>query len=323
MKGVVMPEPHLFEEMLTTYPAEKRELARAVYHRFADGDSTQFFSQLFLVLDVYAHYAERIPTRMIAANADSLSSVQEMREEISLLAKTIETRNGNITKQAERTDELCRVTRAKCDEAMAGIELTVKNLGTRVDTKAIVQRIENSVQFNIDHKIISPFMQRTSDLASEVLPTLEKIQASAAEAKSEWSKRIWNTAWTTSLVWSMGAALILASLICWAFSAHYNHKMAAQIANMARIMKFNQAAFHGLAVAQVPVRVVPVQNEDGTIDPKGFVLLIEGAYAAEMRPLDGHNDGCIFFNSSVPARQIQHLQPDRDSQAQATNNLAP
>ena len=57
-----MPESDLFEEMLATYPAEKRELARAVYYRFADGDSTQFFTQLFLVLDVYAHYAERIPS---------------------------------------------------------------------------------------------------------------------------------------------------------------------------------------------------------------------------------------------------------------------
>ena len=61
LKGGVMTEPDLFEEMLATYPAEKRELAREVYHRFADGDSTQFFTQLFLVLDVYAHYAERIP----------------------------------------------------------------------------------------------------------------------------------------------------------------------------------------------------------------------------------------------------------------------
>ena len=70
-----MAESDLFEEMLAAYPAEKRELARAVYHRFADGDSTQFFSQLFLVLDVYAHYAERIPARMISANADSLATL--------------------------------------------------------------------------------------------------------------------------------------------------------------------------------------------------------------------------------------------------------
>jgi hypothetical protein len=73
----------------------------------------------------------------------------------------------------------------------------------------------------------------------------------------------------------------------------------------------------------VPVRVVPVQNDDGTSNPRGFALLIEGAYAAEMRPLGGQKTGCIFFNSSVPARQIQRLQPDSDRQAQATNNLAP
>jgi hypothetical protein len=108
-----MLESDLFEEMLAAYPAEKRELARAVYYRFADGDSTQFFSQLFLVLDVYAHYAERIPARMISANADSLATLQELREEVSLLAKTIETREANITDHAEKTDELCRATQEK------------------------------------------------------------------------------------------------------------------------------------------------------------------------------------------------------------------
>jgi hypothetical protein len=317
-----MTNPDLFEEMLATYPAEKRELARAVYHRFADGDSTQFFSQLFLVLDVYAHYAERIPARMIAANADSLASVQEMREEISLLAKTIETRHGNITNHAEKTDELCRLTRAKCDETMAGIESTVKNLGTRVDTKAIVQRIENSIQFGIDHKIISPFMQRTSDLASEVLPTLEKIQASATEAKSEWSNRIWKTAWTTSLIWSIGPAILCIWLFCLKIGAYYEDEMAVQTAAMAQVMKFNQGAFRKLAIAQVPVRVVPVQNDDGTPNPRGFALLIEGAYAAEMRPLDGQKTGCIFFNSCVPAKQILQLQQATETPAQPTNNAA-
>ena len=75
-----MPESDLFEEMLAAYPAEKRELAREVYHRFAEGDSTHFFSQLFLVLDVYAHYAESIPTRMISANADSLATFRKCAE---------------------------------------------------------------------------------------------------------------------------------------------------------------------------------------------------------------------------------------------------
>ena len=204
-----MNEPSLFEEILTTYPAEKRELARAVYHRFADGDSTQFFSQLFLVLDVYAHYAERIPARMISANADSLATVQELREEVSQLAKTIETRDANITNHAEKTDELCRITLAKCNETIAAIELTVKNLGAQVDTKAIVQGVQSSMQSGINQKIIAPFVQHTNDLAWKVMPTLEKIQDSAAEAKSEWTKRIWKTAWTTSLLWSFLAAISL------------------------------------------------------------------------------------------------------------------
>ena len=58
-----MNESKLFEEMLSTYPAEKRELARAVYHRFADGDSAQFFTQLMLVPVSYTHLT--LPTKRI------------------------------------------------------------------------------------------------------------------------------------------------------------------------------------------------------------------------------------------------------------------
>jgi hypothetical protein len=307
--------------MLAAYPAEKRELARAVYYRFADGDSTQFFSQLFLVLDVYAHYTERIPARMISANADSLATLQELREEVSLLAKTIETRDANITNHAEKTDELCRATQIKCDETIAAIELTVKNLGAQVDTKAIVQGVQNSIQSGINQKIIAPFVQHTNDLAWKVMPTLEKIQDAAAEAKSEWSKRIWKTAWTTSLFWSIGAATIIASLICLEFAARYEHKMAAQIADMAQVMKFNQAAFQKLAVAQVPIQVLPTEN-DGLDSPPGFVLVMEGAYAADLRQVNGQNNGCIFFRSSVSQKQIRHLLPSGDNQAQATNDPA-
>ena len=316
-----MPESDLFEEMMAAYPAEKRELARAVYHRFADGDSTQFFSQLFLVLDVYAHYAERIPARMISANADSLATLQELREEVSLLAKTIETRDANITNHAEKTDELCRATQEKCDETIAAIELTVKNLGAQVDIKAIVQVVQNSIQSGINQKIIAPFVQHTNDLAWKVMPTLEKIQAAADEAKSEWSKRIWKTAWTTSLFWSIGAAILIACLSCLEVAARYDHKMAIQINDMARVMKFNQAAFQKLAVAQIPIQVLPTQN-DGLDSPPGFVLVMEGAYAADLRQVNGQNNGCIFFRSSVSQKQIRHLLRDGDNQAQATNDPA-
>ena len=316
-----MAESDLFEEMLAAYPAEKRELARAVYHRFADGDSTQFFSQLFLVLDVYAHYAERIPARMISANADSLATLQELREEVGMLAKTIETRDANITDHAEKTDELCRATQEKCNETIAAIELTVKNLGAQVDTQAIVLGVQNSIQSGINQKIIAPFVQQTNDLAWKVMPTLEKIQAAADEAKSEWTKRIWKTAWTTSLFWSMGAAILIACLISLELAARYDRKMAIQIDDMAQVMQFNQAAFHMLAVAKIPIQVLPTQN-DSFASPPGFVLVIEGAYAADMRQVNGQNNGCIFFRSSVSQKQIRHLLPDGDNQVQATNDPA-
>ena len=123
------------------------------------------------------------------------------------------------------------------------------------------------------------------------------------------------------MFWSIGAAIIIAGLICYELAARYDHKMAAQIADMAQVMKFNQAAFQKLAVAQVPIQVLPTQN-DGLDSPPGFVLVIEGAYAADMRQVNGQNNGCIFFRSSVPEKQIRHLQPDNENQAQATNNPA-
>ena len=90
---------------------------------------------------------------------------------------------------------------------------------------------------------------------------------------------------------------------------------------MAQVMKFNQAAFHKLAVAQIPIKVLPTEN-DSFDSPPGFVLVIEGAYAADLRQVNGQNNGCIFFRSSVSQKQIRHLLPDGDNQAQATNDPA-
>jgi len=316
-----MAESDLFQEMLATYPAEKRELVREVYHRFAEGDSTQFFSQLFLLLDVYAHYAERIPSRMISANADTLATIEEIRGEVAHIAKTIESRDASITDHAERTDALCRATQEKCNETIAAIELTVKNLGARVDTKTIVQGIQDSIQSGINQKIIVPFVQHTNDLAWKVMPTLEKIQDAADEAKSEWTKRIWKTAWTTSILWSVFAVVVFTGLICLKFADHYDHKMAAQIANVVQVMKFNQTAFQKLAVAQIPIQVLPTQN-DGFDSPPGFVLVMEGAYAADLRQVNGQNNGCIFFRSSVPEKQIRHVQQAGENLMQTTNASA-
>jgi hypothetical protein len=74
----------MFEELLATYPAEKRDLARQVYSRFAEGDSTQFFTQLFIVLDIYAHYAERIPQAVIEANKSAESRFADVRFGLAL-----------------------------------------------------------------------------------------------------------------------------------------------------------------------------------------------------------------------------------------------
>jgi hypothetical protein len=67
--------------------------------------------------------------------------------------------------------------------------------------------------------------------------------------------------------------------------------------------------------------VLPTQS-DGFDNPPGFVLVIAGAYAADMQQVNGQNNGCIFFNSSVPAKQIRHLQQDIENRASATNSTA-
>ena len=316
-----MSEPNLFEEMLAAYPMEKRELARAVYHRFADGDSTQFFSQLFLVLDVYAHYAECIPARMISANANSVATVEKLREEIALLARTLETRNAHITEQAGKTDDYCRITLAKCHETMAKIEQTVKNLGAQVDTKAIVQGINSTLESGIQREIIGPFIQHSGELAREVLPTLQAIRESADEARCGWSKRIWETAWTTCLSWTIPTVTIVIGLIALAWARRYDHQMAAQVAAMSRVMKYNQAAFQKLALAQVPIQIIPAQ-EDGFDHSPEFVLVVGSAHAADMQPINGENSGCIFFRSQIPEKQIRHLQQDLENQEPVTNSMA-
>src|SRR5437660_2951188 len=176
MKGAAMLTPNLFEELLATYPAEKRELARQVYCRFAEGDSTQFFTQLFIVLDVYAHYAERVPQAVIEANQNAHANFAKLREEIGLIAQAIDRRNLNITNHAERTDELCREAVAKCKETIARFEAVLENIGAQVDTKAIVAGVQRTLETGINHEIIPPFVSRSEELAKQVLPTLVEIR---------------------------------------------------------------------------------------------------------------------------------------------------
>jgi hypothetical protein len=306
-----MNEPNFFEEMLVAYPAEKRELAREVYHRFADGDSTQFFTQLLLVLDVYARYVERIPKAAVEANQDSFAILQDTREEIGMIAKTIETRDLNVTNSAAKTDEFCKITQAKCNETIASVELMLKNLGAQVDTKAIVQGIQTALDEGIKAEIISPFIQHSKELSEQVLPTLAEIKKVSTEAHTLWRKHIWKTAWaSTSLVAFL--LLNLATLgIYHLFDDYAERKAAEKIASVERLMNYNQDAFRQLAIAQVPVHVTRTQSY-GVLDSQKFALVIEGADTTEIRHENEKDNGYIFFTSHLSEEQIQLLQQETD-----------
>jgi phosphopantetheine adenylyltransferase len=305
-----MNEPSLFEEMLTTYPAEKRELARQVYHRFADGDSTQFFSQLLLVLDVYAHYAERIPARMISANADSLATAEEIRGEIAHIARAIKERDVNITNHAEQTDELCRLTQARCNEAVAKIESLVKNLGTQVDTKAIVRGIQAALDTGIKSEIIWPFIKHSNELGNQVLPALKEIKEASSEALTLWKQHIWKTAWAGSLLVTFTLFTVATTGIYNAFDHYAERKDAEKIAETSQLMAYNQEAFRQLAVAQIPIRLERVANNDGSVISQKFAVAIQDADSAEMRDEDGHHNCLVFVTSHSTEDQIQQTQQE-------------
>ena len=293
-----MAEPDLFEEMLATYPAEKRELARKVYHRFADGDSTQFFTQLLLVLDVYARYVERIPKAAVQANQESFAILEDMREEIATIAKTIETRDVNITNHAAKTDELCKITQAKCDETVASIELMLKNLGSQVDTKAIVKGIEEAMK-----NIFLPLHVRASDLAYTVGPTVEKLNIAAERAAKLWPQRIWKIALTAGVIVGLSIAVLGIGAAYGQMKYHFNKKLADEIRAEKYTLKNNQEAFQKLATADVPVYVARSSDPDGTLIPRGYCLYIQNAQGADFK--DG--TGRIFFASPRPESELKQL----------------
>jgi hypothetical protein len=312
MKGAaVMLTPDLFEELLATYPAEKRELARQVYYRFAEGDSTQFFTQLFIVLDIYAHYAERVPQAVIEANQSAQANLTKLRQEISLLAQTIDKRNLNITNHAERTDELCRATQAKCNETITRFEALLKNIGTQVDTKAIVEGVQQTLQTGIRKEVIVPFVTRSEELAKQVLPTLTQIREAAAEANRLWPGRIWKTALFGSLAMALTLTLLATLAIYVKFENYYEETVADKIIHAEQVINYNQDAFRQLAAAGVPVRILRTENY-GVIDPGGFALVIEDAERAELRPDGERRDGYIFFTSGRKEKQIQQIQRETE-----------
>src|SRR5207302_7255876 len=256
MKGDVMLNSNLFEDLLASYPAEKRELARQVYYRFAEGDSTQFFTQLFLVLDIYAHYAERVPQAVIEANQNAHANFLKLRDEIGLLAQAIDRRNLNITNHAERTDELCRAAVAKCNETIARFDALLKDIGAQVDTKAIVAGVQRTLETGINREIISPFVSRSEELAKQVMPTLMRIRDASAEASRIWPERIWRTAWLSSLAFALTLTVLATAAIYAKFKNYYEEKVAEKIIAAEQVMNYNKHAFRELAIAAVPVRML-------------------------------------------------------------------
>jgi hypothetical protein len=306
-----MTAPNLFEELLATYPAEKRELARQVYCRFAEGDSTEFFTQLFIVLDVYAHYAERIPQAILEANQNAHANFARVREEIGLLAQAIDKRNLNITNHAETTDELCQEAIAKCDQTISRFEALLTNVGAQVNTQAIVTVVQKTLEAGINKEVISPFISRSEELAREILPTLTQIRDAAAEASRLWPERIWKTALLGSLAFALTLTLLATLAIYAKFKNYYEEKVAEKIIAAEQLINYNQDAFRELAIAGVPVRVLRSESY-GVDNPGGFALIVEDADSAEVRPIGDHKSGLVFFTSGRKEKQIQHLKQETE-----------
>ncbi|MBI1177803.1 hypothetical protein GC207_10235 [bacterium] len=317
-----MLNPDLFEELLATYPAEKRELARQVYQRFAEGDSTQFFTQLFILLDVYAHYVGRVPQAVIEANQNAHAGLLKVREEIGLVAQMIEKRNVNIANHAERTDQLCQDAIAACNDTSDKVETLVKNVGAQVNTQAIVENVRTLLNKGIQAEIISPFLKQSRELGEKVLPVLENINKASTEAHTLWMKHIWKTAWAGSFLFTF-TLLVMATLGIHKLFEHYaEQKAAEQVAAVTAVMDFNQDAFRQLAIAGVAVNVMRTSNTNGTIYPGGFALVIKNADAAELRPDDDGQSGFIFFSSNQTERRIQRLNREVEKLSrEGTNEL--
>jgi hypothetical protein len=299
----VTDNPPLFEEMLAAYPADKREMARRVYDRFANGDATEFFAQLFLLLDVYANYAKRIPQAVSETNQSTLVSLKKVREEIGLLAQTVEKRSIEMGNAAEDTSTLCLETQEKAEAAAERLEKLTKDMASKVDTESIVESIRTSINAGIRAEVIMPFVQRTEELAKEVLPTLEKIKEANQEAGRIWPERIWKMALAGGLVFGLAVAIVATGSAYWAIKTHYSRRLADQIVSTEKTMAVNQATFHELAVADAPIHLARSTDERGYTIPGGFCLYIQGAQGADMQ----NGAGRIFFISPHPENELEQL----------------
>ena len=252
-----------------------------------------------------------IEQAIIEANQSAHAKLAKLRDEINLLVQALDKRNLNITNHAERTDELCRATQAKCTEIIARFDAVLKNIGAQVDTKAIVAGVQKTLETGINHEIILPFVSRSEGLAKQVMPTLAQIQDAAAEASRLWPERIWKTALMGSLAFALTLTVLATAAICAKFKNYYEEKVAEKIIAAEQLINYNHDAFRQLAIAGVPVRVVRTESY-GVTNPRNFALVVEGADGAEIRPDGDRKSGFIFFTSGRKEKQIQQMQRETD-----------
>jgi len=87
-----------------------------------------------------------VPQAVIDASQSARANLTKLRQEINLFAQVLDKRNLNITNHAERTDELCRETQAKCNETITRFDALLKNIGAQVDIKAIIEGIRKTLE---------------------------------------------------------------------------------------------------------------------------------------------------------------------------------
>jgi hypothetical protein len=226
---------------------------------------------------------------------------QHMRDVIGMIAKTIEARDVNITNHAAKTDELCKVTQAKCNETISAIELMLKNLGTQVDTKPIAKGIEEAIK-----STFFPLKVRADSLVSAIGPTLEKLNAASESASKLWPRHIWKTALTSGVIVGLSIAALGIGFSYWKIKRHYDTKLAEQITSEASTLKQNQKAFIALGILNAPIYVGRSTDSDGHPLPNTYCIYVEGAQEADMAGKAGR----IFFGSSRSENELQQLLND-------------
>jgi hypothetical protein len=229
-------------------------------------------------------------------------------------------RNLNITNLAGRTQELCRMTQAKCDETTARFEALLKHIGAEIDTQAIVSGIKKALETSIKGEVIAPFVSRSEELARTVIPAMRELQEAASSAKELWPGRIWKTAVLSGLSVGVAFFILATTFIYTRFNSYYYNSVAEKIAAAERVITANQQAFRQMAIAGVPVQVYRASSDGTSTSPGGFALVVSNAQSAETRP-DGK--GYVFFVSPRKEEDIQRMEQQTEKLSGATRQSPP